>query len=161
MNTQIEEAIRLRETGKHEASIELWKALIRQEPENGFLHYQCAWSHDAMGMENRAVPYYEEAIRLGLDESDLQGAFLGLGSTYRTLGNYKASKRVLETGIGQFPDNQALKVFYSMTLYNLKEHSRAMELLLTCIGETSEDINIAPYKKAILFYSDRLNKVWK
>ena len=161
MKSQIEEAIVLREAGKYEASIERWKALIKQEPGNGFLHYQCAWSHDAMGSEREAVPYYEEAIRLGLDDDHFQGAYLGLGSTYRTLGNYEESKRVLEAGVGQFPDNQALKVFYSMVLYNVKEHNRAMELLLTCIVETSEDFNIASYKKAILFYSDRLDKVWK
>ena len=161
MKTQIEEAIHLRENGKYEASIDKWKVLINKEPGNGFLHYQCAWSHDAMGSEREAVPYYEEALRLGLDIKDMQGAYLGLGSTYRTLGNYEESKRILEAGIDRFPDNQALKVFYSMVLYNLNEHSRAMELLLTCIGETSEDSGIAPYKKAILFYSERLDEVWK
>ncbi|MBN8192672.1 tetratricopeptide repeat protein [Bacillus sp. NTK074B] len=161
MKTLIEEAILLRETGKHEASIVKWKELIKQEPGSGYLHYQCAWSHDAMSSEEEAVPYYEEALRLGLDDGHLQGAYLGLGSTYRTLGNYEESKRILGEGVERFPDNQALKVFYSMVLYNLNEHSRAMELLLTCIGETSEDSGIAPYKKAILFYSERLDKVWK
>jgi tetratricopeptide (TPR) repeat protein len=161
MNRKIEEAIALRESGEYAASIERWKRLIGEEPDNGFLHYQCAWSHDAMGLESEAVPYYENSIQLGLDDKDLQGAYLGLGSTYRTLGEYEKSKSVFEKGIGRFPENKVLSVFYSMTLYNLNEHSQAMELLLTCIGESSQDSTIEPYKKAITFYAGQLDVVWK
>ena len=161
MNRKVEEAISLRESGKYEASIVSWKRLIQEEPDNGFLHYQCAWSHDALGLEREAVPYYEDAIRLGLGEKDLQGAYLGLGSTYRTLGEYEKSKKVLEKGINTFPEHKALEVFYAMTLYNLGQHSQAMELLLTCIAETSQDTCIQTYGKAIAFYSKQLDKVWK
>lgn len=161
MNSKIEEAISLRESGEYAASIERWRRLIQQEPDNGFLHYQCAWSHDAMGNESEAVPYYVNSIQLGLDDKNLQGAYLGLGSTYRTLGEYEKSQLVFEKGIGRFPENKALTVFYSMTLYNMNEHSQAMELLLTCIGESSQDSTIEPYKKAIRFYADQLDTVWK
>jgi tetratricopeptide (TPR) repeat protein len=161
MKRKIEEAIELRESGEYAASIERWKRLIEEEPDNGFLHYQCAWSHDTMGLESEAVPYYENSIQLGLDDKDLQGAYLGLGSTYRTLGEYEKSKSVFKKGIGRFPENNALTVFYSMTLYNLNEHSQAMELLLTCIGESSQDSTIEAYKKAITFYAGQLDAVWK
>ncbi|TMU88281.1 tetratricopeptide repeat protein [Bacillus sp. BHET2] len=108
-----------------------------------------------------AVPYYEKAIHLGLDDHGLQGAYIGLGSTYRSLGKYEESLRVFRVGIERFPDNKAMTVFYSMTLYNLNEHSKAMELLLTCIGDVSEDATLEPYKKAIAFYSKQLDTVWQ
>ncbi len=47
-----------------------------------------------------------------------------------------------------------------MTLYNLNEHSKAMELLLKCLTETTKDAEIISYKKAIDFYSDKLDKIW-
>ncbi|NMH67494.1 tetratricopeptide repeat protein [Bacillus sp. RO3] len=161
MKRKIEEAIALRESTDYKDSIDRWKELIQAEPANAFLHYQCAWTHDAMGNESGAVPYYEEAIRLGLDDTDLQGAYLGLGSTYRTLGEYEKSREVFEKGLEHFPENTAMKVFYSMTLYNLSEHRKGMQLLLECIAETSQDPGIEPYKKAISFYSGRLDTVWE
>lgn len=48
-----------------------------------------------------------------------------------------------------------------MTLYNLKEHSKAMELLLKCLIDTTSDDEIISYKKAIKFYSDKLDEIWK
>jgi hypothetical protein len=43
---------------------------------------------------------------------DLEGAILGLGSMYRTLGEYEKSKDTLDKGIERFPNNRALQVFY-------------------------------------------------
>ena len=60
-----------------------------------------------------------------------------------------------------FPNNEALQVFYAMTLYNLNEHSSAMELLLKCITKTSSNSDIQKYKRAIEFYSDKLDETWK
>ena len=101
-----------------------------------------------------------EVVEHRLPEEELEGAYLGLGSTYRTLGKYKESKKVFEEGIAKFPENNAIKVFYAMTLYNLKEHSKAMEILLYNISQTSSDENINKYKKAIEFYSNKLNEIW-
>ncbi|BCB02820.1 tetratricopeptide repeat protein [Bacillus sp. KH172YL63] len=158
--SRIEEAVSLRGTGNHEASIKKWKQLIEEDPKVGYLHYQCAWTHDAMGCEREAVTYYEEAIRLGLTDLHLQGAYIGLGSTYRSLGEYGKSRSVLKEGMERFPDNNGLKVFYAMALYHLDGHKEAMEHLLTCIVDTSQDETIQPYKRAIAFYSTQLDKVW-
>ena len=135
--------------------------LVEQYPNNALINYQCAWSFDLLGEETSAVPYYEKAIRLGLPKEQLEGAFLGLGSTYRTLGEYEKSKKVLQQGIEQFPNNRALQVFYSMSLYNLNEHSQAMEILLKTLVETTTDQEIIKYKRAIEFYLDKLDEVWK
>jgi tetratricopeptide (TPR) repeat protein len=91
----------------------------------------------------------------------MEGAIVGLGSTYRALGEYEKSKKTFLKGMELFPDNHVIKVFYSMTLYNLKEHSKAMELLLKCLLNTTNDNEILSYKKALHFYSDKLDQTWK
>ncbi|WP_223555531.1 MULTISPECIES: hypothetical protein [Lysinibacillus] len=44
-------------------------ALVKEDPENGYYQYQCAWTYDSLGKEKEAAPQYEKAIRLGLNKS--------------------------------------------------------------------------------------------
>ncbi|WP_078427552.1 tetratricopeptide repeat protein [Alkalihalobacterium alkalinitrilicum] len=161
MNKELDKAIDLRKRGNHKESNELLMKLAEEFPEDASINYQCAWSFDILGEEAKAVPFYENAIKFGLPPTDLEGALLGLGSTYRTLGEYDKSKSTFLKGIELFPDNRAMQTFYSMTLYNLNEHSKAMELLLKCLIDTTKDPEISIYKKAIEFYSDKLDEIWK
>ncbi|GIO68949.1 hypothetical protein J21TS3_37700 [Paenibacillus cookii] len=100
---KIRQAISLRESGDAEQARKLWLSLLEEEPGNAEIWYQTAWTHDVLGLEREAVPYYEEAIRLGLAEESLAGALLGLGSTFRSLGEYGRAAEVLERGMGAFP----------------------------------------------------------
>jgi tetratricopeptide (TPR) repeat protein len=154
-------AIRLRELGEWKESNLILRKLAEMAPSDAMVSYQCAWSFDLLGKEAEAAPYYEKAISLGLPDKELEGALLGLGSTYRTLGEYKNARRTLEKGMERFPENRAMKVFYSMVLYNLGRHGEAMGILLNSLADTSSDENIMLYKKAISFYADKLDKVWK
>lgn len=156
----VKRALQYRDEGKLKESNELLLKLVLNDPNNAELNYQCAWSFDVLGKEAESVPFYEKALEIGLNATDTLGATIGLGSTYRTLGQYKKSKQVFEKGIDRFPHNNALKIFYSMTLYNLGENKKAMEILLTCIMETSNDKDLALYKRAIGFYADKLDKTW-
>jgi tetratricopeptide (TPR) repeat protein len=152
MNIKLNKAIDLRKNGKLKESNELIGELVRDFPEDAIYNYQYAWSFDILGEEEKAVPYYENAIKIGLPSKDMEGAILGLGSTYRALGEYENSKDVFLKGMELFPDNHAIQVFYSMTLYNLKEHSKAMELILKCLINTTNDTELLSYKRAINFY---------
>lgn len=161
VDIELDKAIDLRNSGNHIKSNELLMKLVQKFPDNASINYQCAWSFDLLGEESKAVPFYEKAIQLGLSLKELEGALLGLGSTYRTLGEYEKSKGIISKGIELFPTNRAIQTFYSMTLYNLKEHSKAMELLLKCLIDTTTDEEISKYKKAINFYSNKLDEIWK
>lgn len=158
---QLDQALLLRASGNHKKSNELLVTLVGQQSDDAILNYQCAWSFDLLGEEAAAVPFYEKAIELGLPSKDLEGAILGLGSTYRTLGEYEKSENVFQRGRKLFPENRAIQVFYSMTLHNLNKHNDAMELLLKCLLETTTDAEILSYQRAIEFYSDKLDQVWK
>ncbi|WP_274308469.1 tetratricopeptide repeat protein [Solibacillus daqui] len=157
----LKQALRYRNENKLKESNELLVALAKESPADAYINYQCAWSFDCLGEEAQAVPYYEVAIQGKLHKEDLQGAYLGLGSTYRTLGEYEKSRDVFEKAVSFFPENESLKVFYAMTLYNLQAHSEAMELLLKCLTNTTSDHSILMYKRAIEFYSDKLDETWK
>ncbi|WP_397376202.1 tetratricopeptide repeat protein [Paenibacillus sp. sptzw28] len=153
-------AIKLRESGQHEEAKSIFFDLLKLEPHNPSIWYQIAWVHDVMELEREAVPFYLKSIELGLAGEERQGALLGLGSTYRTLGMYEESKKVFVEAINEFPERREFQVFYAMVLYNLKEYDKAMEILLKQLSETSDDEGIHTYKNAILFYADKLDRLW-
>lgn len=160
MEKLLEKALHLRKEGHLLDSNKVLQQLIEEFPKDAYINYQYAWSFDVLGEELKAAPFYERAISLGLPEKEQEGAFIGLGSTYRTLGEYEKSLKTLEQGLERFPHNRAMQVFLAMTLYNLEEHQQAMELLLKNVIDTTSDENIQKYKKAIEFYSDKLDETW-
>ncbi len=159
MDARLNKAIKLRENGKLKEANSLLLLLVNEFPDDAYINYQCAWSFDVLGLEKEAIPFYEKAIEIGLQETDLIEAYLGLGSTYRTIGEYGKSKELLQRAIRKYDDN-SLKVFLSMTLYNLGEHTESMRILLRIVAETSSDKSILDFKKAIVYYSDKLDKLW-
>lgn len=122
------------------------------------MNCQVAWRFDLMGKETAAISFYDKAIKLGLKGADSEGAYIGLGGTYRSIGLYNEAEATLQKGIKEFPDNKALKVFYGMVLYNLYRHSEVMSIILSILAATSKDETIAEYQKAVHFYADRLDE---
>lgn len=155
----LEKAIRLRKEGQVTASCELLKELVNAQPDSAELQYQCGWSHDVAGLEREAVPYYERALLGKLSEKDMKGAYLGLGSTYRTIGDCDRSKELLLKAKEHFPDETVYDVFLGMTLYHLEEHQEAMRLLLNVIS-THQDPSLAEYHQAIGYYANHLEERW-
>src|SRR5262249_42654728 len=73
MEEQLSVAIGLRQEGRVEESRELLLKLVAAHPVDPVVNYQCAWSHDALGLEREAVPFYERAIAGGLAGEELAG----------------------------------------------------------------------------------------
>ncbi|GCE09755.1 tetratricopeptide repeat protein [Dictyobacter aurantiacus] len=157
---RLQTAIQLREVGRPQEARTLLLELLALYPDDAELNYQTAWAHDNLGLESEAVPFYLRAIELGLSKDSLQGALLGLGSTYRTLGEYKKAEQMLRRGMQEFPQDRAFPVFLAMALHNLQRHAEAMQLLLTNLAETTAEPSILCYKKALLFYAPQLDKTW-
>lgn len=157
---ELQKAIELRQSGKLKESKNLLLNLLNQEPFNPSIWYQCAWVHDLMELEREAIPYYQKSLELGLQGEERQGALLGLGSTYRTLGMYEQSKAIFEEAVNEYPEQNEYQVFLAMVKYNLKEHSDSMEILLRLLAETSNDKGIRSYKRAIAYYSNKLDEIW-
>jgi tetratricopeptide (TPR) repeat protein len=154
------DADKLRAKDRHEDARNLLVELASEFPTNPVVQYKTACVYDFLGLEKQAIPYYHAAIENDLPETDLRGAYLGLGSTYRTLGRYEESKKILLEGLNRFPNANEMKIFLAMTLYNLGESHEAVSSLLKVIVDTTIDEEIKNYERAIRFYADDLNKTW-
>ena len=160
LQTKLASAIELRKSDQPEAARTALLALHAEYPADAQVNLQCAWIHDLLGLEREAIPFYEQAVAAGLNDTDLKDALLGMGSTYRALGEYQKANAVFEKARAHFPNDNQFKVFHALTLYNLKAHAAAMELLLTTLLDTSQDQNILDYERALRFYSDKLDETW-
>jgi tetratricopeptide (TPR) repeat protein len=160
LHDKLASAVRLRESEHHEEARQRLLELHHEFPRDPDVNYQCAWIHDLLGLEREAIPFYEKAIQIGLTGENLKSALLGMGSTYRCIGDYQKSIETFQRGLTLFPHDQEFNVFLAMAYYNIGEHSKAMELLLNSLVNTSSDEGILRYQRAIRFYSDKLDQTW-
>lgn len=160
LSEQLAAALRLRDQGKHPDALHILLDLHQQFPDNPIVNYHCASAHDTLGHEKAASPFYARAIQRGLTGDDLRGACLGLGSSYRCVGQYAKAETTLRQGLQKFPKARELAVFLAMALYNQQKHAEAMQLLLTHLGETTREPHLMRYQRAILFYADKLDQRW-
>ena len=163
MNTlqeKLASAIKLRESKKPEEARQLLLDLYAEFPSNPQVNHQCACIHDLLGLEHEAKPFYEKAIQTGLEGNDLRSALLGIGSTYRCIGEYQKSIDTFQHASTLFPSSHEFDVFLAMAYHNINEHSKAMEPLLNSLVNTSKDEGVLRYQRAIRFYSDKLNQIW-
>ncbi|HUN24647.1 MAG TPA: tetratricopeptide repeat protein [Anaerolineales bacterium] len=150
-----------RRAGQHDSARQALVELASAYPNHPAVNYATACVHDYLGLERQAIPFYVAAIANGLAGDDLRGAYLGLGSTYRTLGMYAQAYETLQAGLEHFPDAPELQVFLAMALYNQREHISAMQIILHLLAETSTAPGIRQYARAIHFYADHLDTVWE
>lgn len=134
--------------------------LCQDNPDNATFHYRAACVHDGLGLEKEALPFYQEAFKLGgLSDEDLEGAYVGLGSTYRVLGYFGKSAEVLLEGSKKFPNSQCMKIFEAMTLHESGRHNLAVAMLLHCIADKPGDASVALYRRAIQQYASEYGKI--
>ncbi|AHI55468.1 tetratricopeptide repeat protein [Listeria ivanovii] len=129
---------------------------LKTDPENAKLNYFAAWSHDALGKEDEAIPFYEKALQNGLPDEDRKEAYIGLGSTYRITGAPEKAAVLFQKALQEFPNNNALRTFSIMTKFSQGCGQEALEDALILLTETTEDKDIISYKKAIQFYAQDL-----
>jgi tetratricopeptide (TPR) repeat protein len=158
-----QEAARLMEAGEQDGAERVLLGLLEEHPEDARANYLMASLCDQSDQERRAVPFYQRALAGAEDllEEDAAGAYLGLGSTHRALGEYEESRRVLLEGLERFPDDRALSTFLALTLYNLGENREAVSTLLKNLVETTGDPGIRLYGRALAFYADRLDETFE
>lgn len=161
MEDKLSNAIQLRKDNRPDEAITILTDLLKLNPSDANINYQMAWTCDFMGKESEAVPFYEKAIANGLVGEDRRGAMLGLGSTYRCLGDYQKSLKVFDQAVIEFPEDRSLKVFRALTLYNLGKAEEAVGQLLIQLLDSTSDQSIKSYDKALRFYSDKLSQTWK
>jgi tetratricopeptide (TPR) repeat protein len=158
-----EEAARLMEAGERDGAERVLLGLLEEHPEDARANYLMASLCDQSDQERRAVPFYQRALAgvEDLPEEDAAGAYVGLGSTQRALGEHEESLRVLLDSLERFPHDRALSTFLALTLYNLGEHRETVSTLLKNLVETTADPGIRLYGRALAFYADRLDETFE
>ncbi|MGV8927216.1 MAG: tetratricopeptide repeat protein [Ewingella sp.] len=145
--------------GRYEDALQRALRMLSSQTQHPQLLYKVASLYDIIGLEQQAVPFYEAAIKCHLGGEDLRDAYLGLGSTYRTLGRYQESLETFDEGLRLFPDANDIRMFRAMTLYNLGHAKQAVSQLLLLMTESSTLQEIIRYKKAITHYSHDLDRI--
>ncbi|WP_134683998.1 tetratricopeptide repeat protein [Brevibacillus migulae] len=162
---RLEEAIRLREKGRamqDQAILKEARTLLLElaaaSPDDAEILFQTGVAHDNSGLGAEAVPYYIRALELGLSGPNLERCLLGLGSTYRYLGNYEQAEEILRRGVKEFPHNRAIQVLHAMALYNTERYKEAMEIVLTNLLETTNDEKLQYFKRGLMYYATHLDE---
>ena len=150
MNESLQKAVEARNSERFEEALSILEALYKENPDDPLINYHYAWTYDRMGRETSAVPYYVRAIENGLPDEDLRGALLGLGSTYRTIGEFEKAVETLQRGKDTFPDAPEFPVFLSMALYNVGQAKEGMSMLLTLLVENTSNQGILRLRRAIV-----------
>jgi tetratricopeptide (TPR) repeat protein len=156
----IARAKKLRRDDELEASQELLLELLADHPTEPLVLYEVGGSYDVLGQEKEAIPYYQRAIKAGLDGEDLQECLVCLGSSHRNVGNFDEAVTTLEKAVAQFPDDNSGKVFLALAYYSDGREDEAVRLLLELLLATTADEDILAYADPLDYYKDNLDEVW-
>ena len=155
----IDRAKALRQKDELEASQELLLELLAEHPSNPSVLYEVGGSYDVLGEENEAIPYYQQAIKAGLDGDDLQECLVCLGSSQRYVGQFEEAVETLAKAVKQFPDDNSGKVFLALAYYSDGREDEAVQLLLELLLQTTKDEKILAYADTLDYYKDNLDEV--
>jgi tetratricopeptide (TPR) repeat protein len=161
MLERLQEAIQLREAGSNQEASVILLSLVALDPDDAQINYHIALAYSRMSRERDALPFYERAIAQGLSRDDLLDAFVGLGNTYRCLGDYKKAIATFQRGLSRFPESRTLQIFLALTLYNTRHYEEAMEIVLWNLAETTNDKDLLRHQKTLLSCIARLSDTWK
>lgn len=162
MRPKLTEALELRRSKRLEESKEKLLSLVQETDEaDPLVLFECACAHDLLGLEVQAIPYYEKALEAGLSEPQRKTAYTNLGSSYRCIGEYEQAEAILLQAQEQYPEDEVVKVFLAMTRYNLGKTEDCVRELLHVIVRLRELNDRVEYQRAIAFYAEHLEEIWR
>jgi tetratricopeptide (TPR) repeat protein len=118
--------------------------------------YERACACDREGLEEEAIPHYEAALQLGLDEALVPGAMLGLGSSLRNVGRADDAVAVLDDACARFPDDAALALFRALALASAGRCRQALGETIRLAAARIDADEVVRYRRALDLYADEL-----
>ena len=113
-------------------------------------------AHDRAGREAEAIPEYEEALQLGLDDELTPGALLGLGSSLRNVGRAAHAVEVLDEACRRFPKHGGLRLFRALALASADRCDEGLGEAVRVAAERIETADVRGYRRALELYADEL-----
>ena len=111
MEFSLAQIMPLLDDGQTEAALQIALQIYAANPDDALANYYCAIAYDTSSQEQKAAPHYERALAQGLTGAERRFALLGLGSTYRVLGEHEKSAAILRQGLAEYADGREFEVF--------------------------------------------------
>jgi tetratricopeptide (TPR) repeat protein len=153
---QVETVHALRAAGQHTQALAMLLDLHRANPNDAVINYELGCTYDPQGLEDDAIPFYERALEIGLNDAMRRACLLGLGSSYRCVERFSDAIRILQKGAAEFPEAKEFDIFLALARHNVGEHAEAMRLLLHHIAEYSNEPQTKRYQRAVAYYAEHL-----
>lgn len=151
----IEEAFARRDRENMQPTIDFFEELLTKHPGNPYVLYEVGGAYDTDGQEEKAVPYYEQALP-GLTGDIKRRCLLQYGSTLRNLDRFDESLAVFKAASQEFPESDSLRVFKSLTLHAAGHPDKALATLLLVIADRIDTPELKRYEAAIRGNADYL-----
>lgn len=107
--------------------------------------------HDALGLEDDAIPYYRQAIEAGLEGERATRVFIQLASTLRNVGASAEAVATLESMPTAGNDEAARQAFLALALYDEGRFGDALRTALLALIPTLD-----AYGRALKEYAEDL-----
>jgi tetratricopeptide (TPR) repeat protein len=144
----IKAAFARRDRANMQPTIDFFENLLVEHPGNPYVLYEVGGSYDTAGQEEKALPYYEQALP-GLTGDTKRRCLLQYGSTLRNLERYDESLDVFLQASKEFPESDSLRVFKALTLHAAGRQDKALATLLLVIADRVDTPEIKRYEAAI------------
>jgi tetratricopeptide (TPR) repeat protein len=152
----IAQGIALETEATAEEAVAYFKALAQRYPDNARVQFEAGGAHDFAGYEAEAVPFYRQAIALGLSADDMLKVTLQLGSSLRNIGAYDEALAVLRAGCERWPQHRALGAFYALALHSAGQQAAALAHMLHITLDAPGFYE--RYTASLRFYAEDLTK---
>ena len=132
-------------------SLARMRELLARHPDAGALiPFELAGVHDTLGLENEAVPLYQQALAEGLDEACAARARIQLASTLRNLGRLEEAITLLSEPSGADAD-ASRRAFLALALHSAGRHDEALRQALEALIPT-----LPRYRRSLSGYAAAL-----
>lgn len=98
-------------------------------PKTAAEYLASAFRHDKAGRESKAVPNYQQALKLGLRPADERVALICLASSHRNLGQLDEALAVITKARRAFPRDAVVDSFAALILLDSGQPRRAVRVL--------------------------------
>ncbi|WP_104165693.1 tetratricopeptide repeat protein [Arthrobacter sp. SX1312] len=135
-----------------QGSIARMRDLVSVRPEgDAEALFELGGVHDALGLENEAIPLYRRAIGAGLEGSSALRVSIQLASTLRNTGNPAEAVAILESMPDAGVDEGARQAFLALALHDAGRHGDALRTALLALIPTLDG-----YRRALTDYAAEL-----
>lgn len=127
----------LSQNKEYQASIDIFKKLIKEIPDDDYLYFQLAIAYDGLSNKDWAIKYLYKALRLNPKNA---GAYNYIGYSWLELDkNLSRALRLIEKALEIEPDNPAYIDSLGWCYYKMGNYELALSLLLKAYNLKNDD----------------------